>query len=130
LLVQAVLDFDVFESLVVLPTPPKVKDMKNDKEFFDTNDRKYTAAVQDYASKKTAYMLIQSLAATPDLEWDTVDLDKPGTWHRAEGELSKIFTEFGMNKITQAVLKVNGLGEDILEQARQSFLASRSRRND
>ena len=127
--VQAVMDYTDFEALVPIPSPPKVLDVKNNQEVFDTKDKKYLAAVNVYAKTKTSFMVMRSLEATEDLTWDTVDKDKPDTWHRVENELRKAFTEFGMQKIQKSILQVNGLGEEILEQARQSFLAFQSRQS-
>lgn len=127
--VKAVLDYSPFEKLVPMPTPPEIIRPGGERSV-DVKDKKYREAVSTYARRKTLFMMLESLSATEDLEWDTVDRSKPDTWDRLEKEISKSFTEYGLAKILQAVLQVNGLGESMVEEARSSFLASQSRQSE
>jgi hypothetical protein len=121
---QAVLDYDPIEKLLPLPAPP-VKIMRGGKKVKDTEAQSYKEAQQTYAERRLAWIILQSLAATPELEWETVDMDNPETWPNFEDELRAAgFSAVEINRIIQVCMQANCLDESKLEQARKDFLAS------
>src|SRR5687768_536985 len=73
---RAVLDMKEFDRLCPVPTAPLIR-MKNGDRISDTNDPRYVSKLNDHGSKRMAYMVIKSLEATEDLEWETVSLNDP-----------------------------------------------------
>jgi len=127
---QAVLDYDAFFALCPIPTPPSA--MRRDKatgtivEYKDVEDQKYTAMIMDWSTKKVAWMVIQSLKATPELEWDTVVDGDPETWKNYETELKEAnFSAREIDRIIEGVTTSCGLNENKIKEATQSFLAGR-----
>ena len=121
-----VTDYTKFEQLAPEPVPPEVL-LKGGQRSRNVEDPKFKKKVEEYGQLRTYWMVKESLKATPELEWDTVDDSKPDTWPNIEPELKTVVGEFGVAKIIKAVLRANGLSEEIVQQARDSFLASQSR---
>jgi hypothetical protein len=120
---KAVLDYDEFTKLVPMPEPPEVI-KAGGQRIKNTESPKYKEAMTKWSLQRTQYMILKSLEATEDLEWDTVKLDDPETWANLESELNKAFTIYGAFRVMQGVMRANGLDEKMLDEARDSFLAS------
>lgn len=115
-------DDDNFNKLVKMPEAPTVLRPGGIKEL-NIKDVTYTKALEEYASLKTAYMIVMSLKESPDLEWELVDYEKPQTWKNWEKELKEAsFTEIERMKVLQVVMQANSLDDDLLDQARADFL--------
>ena len=84
---QAVLDDD-FDQLCPKPKAPTIIKAGVGKvpDFEDVN---YRRELDTYASKRMAYIVLKSLQATQDLEWETVDMANPNTWIGYETELKE-----------------------------------------
>jgi hypothetical protein len=109
------------EKVLKLPKAPFV--LRRGKQERNIEDKGYEDQCMDYLVKRENYMVAASLMATPDLEWETVDLEKPGTWKNCEKEL----LETGLPKtevsyIFEKVRQVNSLDQDKLDEARERFL--------
>ncbi len=117
---------DKFDKLVKLPDPPEILRPGGVRES-NENDPEYKKAMIDYAELKTAYLIIMSLKDSPDIEWETVEYDKPDTWKNWEKELKESgFNEIERMRVLQIVMRANSLDDNLLEQARQDFLQGRS----
>lgn len=115
-------DDDNFNKLVTLPEPPTIMRKGGIKEL-NITDPVYIKQMDEYAEIKTAYMMIMSLKESPDLEWETIDYEKPSTWKNWQKELKDSgFTEVERMKVLQVVMQANSLDEALLEQARSDFL--------
>ena len=120
---QAIKGWEEFERTVPEPKPPKIL-MAGGKTSEDKNDPVYLTEVTKYNEKRTHFMVIRSLAATPDLEWETVDLEKSETWGNYETELKDAdFSIMEINRIVQGVMRANCLDEEMIDEARRAFLA-------
>lgn len=120
---RAVLDMEEFNAMCPTPKPARIR-KKDGTSYDDVKDVKYTKAIDEYASRRTAYLVIKSLEATEDLEWDTVQMGDPSTWGNYLEELKGSgFSEIEVNRIVMAVMRANCLDEQRLEEARASFLA-------
>jgi hypothetical protein len=118
---QAVLDFSEFDRVCPEPSKRAVKNQKTGEVTYKDPD------MSDYSSKRFSYMVIKSLEATPDLEWDNIDIEKPETYEQYEKELRDFgLTDREMVLVIQAVSKVNGLTNEIYEEAKKRFLATQS----
>jgi hypothetical protein len=120
---RACLDFTRFDALVKRPEPKKIK-KKGGAEEYLFSDPTYMEALNHYGSLRSAYTVIESLKATPDLQWDRVKDDNPSTWKEWQKELEEaFFTEREITRIFSCVLEANGIDEGKLEEARTRFLA-------
>ena len=121
--VQAVLDMEPFDKLCPRPKPP-VMLRPGGIRSEDVENPRHKAAIQEWVERRGYFIALQSLRATEDLEWDTVDYSKPETWKDYQTELKSAgFSEFEVGRLINKVLEVNGLDEDKMEQARSRFLA-------
>ena len=120
--VQAVLNYADFEALNPMPKPP-VLTFAGGAKREDTTDPDFQEAVLKRVTQRFYWMYIKSLEATADLEWTTVKLNEPDTWANFEKELLEWITEYELRVIKDKVMEVNGLNEDKITEATNSFLA-------
>jgi len=120
---KAVLDYDKFDALCPTPEPPTVT-KPGGVTFKDVENAKYKEAVMEWAQQKTAWMVLESLKATDDLEWETVDYGKPETWDNYTKELqSSGFSDPEIARLIDAVTAANGLSQEKIDEATNRFLA-------
>ncbi len=126
---QAILDQEAFEILCPRPKPPSI--MKPGGVFEqDVNDPKFKASIEKWAEKKTAWVVLESLKATPKdmLEWETVDYNNPDSWLKWKDELrDAFFTDQEIMQILNTVWQANGINQAVLDEARNRFLAGQAR---
>lgn len=123
---RAVLDYARFEALCPRPEPKKVKLASGEMKVL-WDDTNYAAAFDRWGTLKTSYIIIESLKATPGLEWEGIQDDNPETWNDYKKELdAAFFTDREIQKIVGAVWEANGIDESKLEEARKRFLASQA----
>lgn len=121
---QAILDMDVFEKLCPEPQPPTIIHRERGKEK-DFKDKNYLKAQEFHAEQRMAYMVIESLKATDDLEWETVDYNDPSTWVKYKDELKASgFNHIEIGRITNLVFEANSLNEAKYKEARDRFTLS------
>lgn len=89
----------------------------------NTSDPAYLKAVEEYNEQRTNFLIITSLRATDDLEWETVDYENPTTWGNYKKELEEAdFSEIEIGRITMGVMRANALDERMIDEARNHFL--------
>lgn len=128
---QAVLDYSEFYNLCPAPIPREGlrKDPATGQmvPFKDTTNKEYQAQMYAWSIQKVSWMVLESLKATPDLEWDTIVPNDPSTWGNYAEELKKAnFTTTDIDRIVDGVLTVCGLNEAKIQEATKSFLAGRA----
>lgn len=117
-------DLTEVDSLIQEPKPP-AKQVKGGVEY-DRSDPNFKLQMAEYNVKKMAWIVLKSLEPS-DIEWSTVNLDKPSTWSNYLDELKEAgFSEVEVNRITNIVMQANALDDAKLDAARQSFLSGRS----
>jgi hypothetical protein len=121
--VKAVINFDVFAKLFPSPTPP-IKTLPGGIQQLDVTDKDYKDSVQKWAEAKMHWMTLQSLSATPDLEWETVKDSDPTTWGNYQTELSEALTPGEIRHLIDQIVRINGLNEEAIERATNDFLAT------
>jgi len=129
ILCGAVSGYEGFEELCPPPVPPRAL-KPGGLETLDVGDKGFIQKMSEHSQLRTYWLIKESLKSTPELVWDGVDDNVPSTWDKLETELNKAFTENGVSKIIEAVLRANGLSEAIVGEARESFLASQLLQND
>ncbi len=123
---QAVIDMDDFDKLCPEPKIPirRVRDQKIE----DVEDPLYKGLSALHAEKRINYLILKSLEATEDLEWETVNMSDSETWKNYQKELKDSgFSMIEINRIVQSVMIANCLSESRLEEARKAFLAGLDR---
>ncbi len=123
ILCGSVVDYDLFHDMVPAPIAPKVL-KPGGKSEINIKDEKFLEKVHEHSKIRTYWLVKESLKSTPDLEWETVDDEKPDSWGNLETEMCAAFGEVGMAKVIQGVLRANGLNDGLMGEARDSFLAS------
>lgn len=123
---QAVLNYDDFEKLAPVPTPPKVV-RPGGIESYDTEDKKYNESMDDWASLKFHWMILKSLQATEELEWETVNMSDPSTWDKYESEMAEAgLSPAEIDRIKAAVIDACGLNQAKIDEATKRFLAGQA----
>lgn len=118
---RAIADMEAFNNLMPQPTAPKI--FRKGKGWGqDVDNKNYVIEMKRYGECKLAWMILTSLEPS-DIEWDTVDMEKPGTWKNWEDDLKQCgFTQHECNLVVGLVLSANQLNEAKLEQARELFV--------
>ena len=121
---QSVVSFEDFDKACSEPQPPMKVKASGESEPLLT-DTAYVLRMADYRAKRYCWLILQSMRATPDLEWERVNYDEPDTWQEWSKELTEAhFSTVEINLIVTAVMTANSLNEDRLEEAKSRFLAS------
>lgn len=127
---QAILNTDTFDALCPRPRPPKIhRPGQTDFEELPS-DPSYLKILENWAKKRTAWTVLESLRATPTtvLEWETTKYDMPETWAGWQDELrAAFFTESELIAIMNVVWAANGMNQQRLDEARNRFLAGEVR---
>jgi len=122
---QAVLDMTEFDTLCPEPTPPTIVRVGESKGSPDLKDKKYLAEFKIYSARRFEFLILKSLQATTDLEWETIDMLDPQTWSNYQSELKASgFTDVEIGRLINGVLEANSLDDSKIEEARKRFLAS------
>ncbi len=120
---EAIMDDSEFEELCPRPKPG-VKMVPGGSKVPDLENKDYKKALDEWAVKKGEWSFLKSISATPDLEWDTVDLGNPDTWKNYPKELlASGFSPGEQYRLMQAYMYVIGLDEEKVNEAVDSFLA-------
>lgn len=120
---EGIKDWSEFDKLVAMPEPPEVLKPGGTRTK-NLKDPAYRKRLDEYAELKSHYTNIASLRATEELEWDTVDFNKPETWKNFIQELKDSdFTDIEIGRIVMGCAEANSLSEVMIDEARNSFLA-------
>jgi len=122
--IQCVLDYTPFTDMIELPIAPKIQ-LRGQKDWKpNVEDPKYNEAIGKYSELKTHWMVLKSLEINDDLEWETVDMADTETWGNYVKELEESgFADMHIAKIINSVASINGLNDDMMEAAKERFLA-------
>jgi hypothetical protein len=114
-------DMEKFRKLCPEPVPPMMQ-TKNGK-VADVTDADYISDLTAYLKRRTAYYVVYSLEPSA-IEWDTVQLDNPGTWINWETDLKNAgLSDVECGRILSLVTEANCLDEAKLQKARLLFIA-------
>jgi hypothetical protein len=119
---QAIMSYERFNQLVPEPKPPKIR-KKGGVMLDDFDDANYKLSIQQYGQKKYYFIVVESLKATPGLEWETIDPMNPDTWKNIEKELEESgFNNREIRLIIDGVLRANTIDQTKVDEALQRFL--------
>ena len=120
--VKAILDMTPFEKMCPPPVAPK-KMIPGGKEVVNLRDAGYLAQVDKYSIQRLNWIVLTSLEATDDLEWETVDMSNPNTWSNFRKEMQDSgLSNVEINRVVAECINVNALNEAKIEEARERFL--------
>jgi len=118
---QAVMSTEEFQKKVPEPKP-NARLVAGGKWEKSLDDPAFQEAARKYGELRYAYYVLKSLEPS-NIEWDTVDLDKPSTWANWSEDLRNAgLNETEVNRVSLCVARANSLDETKLEAARESFL--------
>ena len=117
-----VVDFSVFEELYPEPTPP-LKMVPGGGQEQLIKDPVYVSKRRAYSEKRTNWMILKSLEATPGLEWESVEMSDPSTYENYEEELSEFLTPHETNLVIQGVMDANVPNEKRQKEAMERFMS-------
>lgn len=123
---RAVPNYDNFDKLVKEPTPRIITRAGETKSSPLLDEPEYKEKLKEYELQRLSWLIVQSLKATKDLEWDTVDFNNPKTWDNYDNELrASGFSSIEVGRIIRGVMIANSLDQRKVDEARQHFLAMR-----
>lgn len=112
-----------FDELCPKPEPPMIKRVGETVSTPNFNDKGYQEAINEYATRRVAFLVIKGLEATENLEWETVNIKDPTTYKYYLDELIESgLTDIEVGRIVDTVMEVNGLNEEKIEEAKKRFL--------
>lgn len=119
---QPVTDFEAFDQLCPQPMPKEI--MRPGGEISRlVEDPAYKIKLDEWSQKKIDWMFLKSLEVTPDLKWETVDMNNPDTFENCRKELSEVFPPGIVFRIYELITDVCGLSQDKIDEATKRFLA-------
>ena len=121
----AVLCTDEFEKLCPEVLPPMIRRPSQDVATPDLSDKDYQNALMERAKQQSRWMFLKSISATPGLEWEEVDINKPNTWDKIDEEFLKSgIVNSERVQLYNAMMRANSLDAAYLKAARERFFAS------
>lgn len=119
-----VLDFEDFDNLCPRPNPPMVIKKGETVSVPDIDNADYKKAIFAWVTVQTDWMCLQSLKATPEVEWETVDVSDSVTFKNWRTEMKAAgFSILEVTLIVEAVTTASGLNQAKMDDARKAFLA-------
>lgn len=123
---QSVLDYGPFDALCPVPTPPEIMRPGGEKSK-NPEAPAFIKALDEWAERRTHWMILESLKATPEIEWETVKYEDPKTWKNYETELKAAgLSNLEMMRILSLVTSVCGLDQKKIDEATERFLADQA----
>lgn len=120
----AVLDYAEFEKLCPAPKAPLRTDIKTGEQTRDVTHKRFRIDNELYADRRINYMIIKSISATPDFEWELVKLNDPNTWDKYEEELRSCLTPAEATLLVNAAIEANSPSKNRRKEALENFTVS------
>ncbi len=119
---RAIMDYSPFVEICPEPDVPD-KLLPGGKRVPNPDHPEYKLRQTNWFEQRQLWMILQSLAESKDLEWETVDLQDPATFNNYWDELAEGgFNEMERLLIRNLALKANSVDADKMEEARERFL--------
>lgn len=119
---RGVSDMSEFIKLCPQPTPPNMMRRINGtmQKVPNMDDPIFKAKLMDWAGQRADWLILKALEPS-NIEWDTVKMDDPTTWKNYVNDLLKYFSDMEASRIQMLAGEVNGMNENKLAEARESF---------
>lgn len=123
---KTVLDETDFKTICPEINPPTIT-RPGQSPTPNLKDAEFIKAREEWAEKKTNWLILKSLEATDGLEWDTVDMADPETWDNYRQDLEKAhFSNLEVLRIIGITIEANGLDQGKIDEALESFLVTQA----
>jgi hypothetical protein len=123
---KPVTNFEDFDKLCPRPLPPDLL-KPGGIHVQDIEHPEYKKNLNVWAEKRSNWMLIQSLSATDNLTWDTINLSDSDTWKNFGKEIEDSgLSNLEMQKLFEIVIIACGLTQSKIEEATKRFLAGQA----
>lgn len=117
-------DYKIFDQLCPMPLPPKILRKGDTVASDDFTSKEFLDAMKKWYQLRGFFQYIYSLKDS--IEFEKVKLNDPSTWELLDDEFREVgITGLAYSRILTAVQEVNGLNPDLLDQAKERFLADR-----
>ncbi len=118
---RCVTDKDDFVAIAPEPVPPQIirpgKGRTN-----NITDPNYVKSLRAWSEQLFHFKILKSMDATPGLEWYKVKMGDPSTYHLWQEEINESFGRNVSNVLFTKYKEANVLDEEMLEEARKTFL--------
>lgn len=119
----AITNSDDYEKINPKPLPPRVFKQALGQTIEDVEDKTYKAKLMKWSTDKTNWVFLKSIEPS-NIEWDTVNLSDASTYENWREDFKNSgFNQQEINAIFNAFAETNFLTDDMLTEARASFLA-------
>lgn len=113
---------DMSECNTLVPEPKPKMRMTKDGAQADVTEPGYLTDMREFSKRRLAYLVVKSLEPS-NIEWETVQLDVPGTWANWEADMKSAgLSQVECNLVLRLVMEVNSLDESKMQRAREVFL--------
>jgi hypothetical protein len=94
----------------------------------DIENADYKRKMHDWSMRKYDWMVLKSLQATEELEWETVNISEPSTWSGWRKEMESAgLSNMEVSRIEGIVIDACGLNQSKIDEATKRFLADQAR---
>ena len=114
--------FDYTPFTTQFPEPKPAVKVEKGIQSLDYNHPTYKKRITEWISYKTHWIVLKSLEDSPELEWETVNMDDPKTWGNYDIELREVLLPNEVAEISNAVMDACALTNQKVEEATQAFL--------
>lgn len=121
-----------FDAVVPFPKMPQKRVAGQRLPVDNPEDPRWPDMIRDYSTKYLDWLTLSSLEGVdpkdpkgqgPAIEWDSISKTDPGSWHHWRNEMEEAgITTQEIQRLQTVVSEVNGLSDEYLDQARDSFL--------
>lgn len=121
---EAVVDYKEYEERFPTPKPrPMLK--AGGERTFDYDNPDFKQSWSQWHTDRINWLILKTLSATPELEWETVDPSDPKTWPNFQNELKEAgFNPAEIEHLKARAITINNIDESMMKQARDRFLVS------
>lgn len=123
---RAVLDMSEFENQVPSPKAP-ARLVAGGRWEENTDSQSYKDSLTRYGELRMGFIVTRSLIPS-EIDWDTVDFDKPDTWVNWKNDLKAAhFSDIEIQRVFLLCIQANSLDENKLKEAREAFLLGQAK---
>jgi len=115
------------EKIIKEPQPPYFRKAGQTQAVKEVDNPQYLEEMKEYEEVRFAYMILRTLEATPDLEWETIDMADPTTYKNYRIELQEAgLTDSMINLLILKILGVHNISPERIDEATQRFLSGQA----
>lgn len=125
---KPVTNYDIFDSLCPKPKP-QIRQHRDGRTEELVGAPEYQKELEVWAQNRYHWSILESLSATEDLEFDSIDMQNPETWTNWQQEFRESgFSDLEVSKILDAILQACGLDSSKIDEATNDFLAGENKK--